>query len=111
MTEQGASDDAKVLKDGGKVIVVWTPSGIQGRYAFNKPSQFKGAFKRLAKRFAEKHFVPEDACKWYCASWGDDAPFKEELDVSLSLSKYIKLHGETRKVVRGCEIGLSLIHI
>ena len=111
MTEQGASDDAKVLKDGGKVIVVWTPSGIQGRYAFNKPSQFKGAFKRLAKRFAEKHFVPEDACKWYCASWDDSThgPFKEELDVSLSLSKYIKLHGETRKIVRGCEIGYVLV--
>lgn len=111
MTEQGASDDAKVLKDGGKVIVVCSPSGIQGRYAFNKPSQFKGAFKRLAKRFAEKHFVPEDACKWYCASWDDSThgPFKEELDVSLSLSKYIKLHGETRKIVRGCEIGYVLV--
>ena len=30
---------------------------------------------------------------------------KDELDVSLSLSKYIKLHGETRPVVRGREIG------
>ena len=30
---------------------------------------------------------------------------KGELDVSLSLSKYIELHGETRKVVRGCEMG------
>lgn len=91
-----------------KVIVVCTPSGVPEGYAF-KPSQFKGALRRLVTRFAEKHYVPEDACKWYCASWGEtnrsSALIKDELDVSLSLSKYIKLHGETRQVVRGCEIG------
>ena len=103
MTEQGASDDAEVRKDGKKIILVCSPSGLQERYAF-KPSQFKGALRRLAI-FAEKHFVPEDACKWYCASWGrSHALFKDELDVSLSLSEYIELHGETRKVVRGCEM-------
>ena len=104
MTEQGASVDAKVRKDGRKVIVVCSPSGvITEPYAF-KPSQFKGALRRLVTFYAEKHFVPEDACKWYCASWGKShALFKDELDVSLSLSEYIELHGETRKVVRGCE--------
>jgi hypothetical protein len=112
MTEQGASVDAEVRKDGKKIILVCSPSGLQGKFAF-KPSQFKGALRKLATRFAEKHFVPEDACKWYCASWAEPAEgqtrikplIKGELDVSLSLSKYIELHGETRKVVRGCEIG------
>ena len=66
MTEQGASVDAEVRKDGKKIILVCSPSGLQGKFAF-KPSQFKGALRKLATRFAEKHFVPEDACKWYCA--------------------------------------------
>jgi len=104
MTEQGASVDAKVRKDGRKVIVVCSPSGvITEPYAF-EPSQFKGAFRRLVTFYAEKHFVPEDACKWYCASWDKkgNALFKDELDVSLSLSEYIELHGETRGC-RGCE--------
>ena len=109
MTEQGASVDAKVRKDGRKVIVVCSPSGvITEPYAF-KPSQFKGALRRLVTFYAEKHFVPEDACKWYCASWAEPAEgqtrikplIKGELDVSLSLSKYIELHGERLTRVQG----------
>ena len=106
------TDGKEKDKQKTKIIVVCTPSGVLEEHAF-KPSQFKGAFRMLVTHFAERHYVPEDACKLYCASWGEGPGgallfkplIKDELDVSLSLSKYIKLHGETRPVVRGREIG------
>ena len=103
------TDGKEKGKQETKVIIVCSPSGVPEGYAF-KPSQFKGALRRLVTRFAEKHYVPEDACKWYCAEWGEPnhtSAFikQDELDVSLSLSKYIKLHGEIRKAFRGREIG------
>ena len=101
MTEQGASVETKVRRDKRKVIYVYSPSGVHDKIRF-KPSQFKNAFRNLVTFYAKKHCVPEDVCKWYCAT-GNKMDFKDELDLSLSLPEYIETHGEDRRVLRGKE--------